>query len=282
MTSIDQMDNINISYASDVLEEFQRIEAPLYRKVWAYMWNDGSLYNRMRKPYRTYAFDEARGEFYIPLGPNPYYNLNLHGVGIRVLDRMTQEAADEAVRDLREPRVSPPGNVRTRTLVLVAPRGSKPIVRGGYLERGVFLIAVVDRDPRRAVARVWDLLLRHLKGVLRGLVRSLGLEDWMLEEYYRNRDTSLLIELIKKYSSHIQRMFESLSRTIDFVKERLGRLRSRIEAQEVLRSIVRPLYRTARTVAELVGRLPEASRPSWSDTAVRLAEEIRLEMLLQV
>jgi hypothetical protein len=282
MNYVDKKEDIKISYASSVLEEFQAIEAPLYKKVWEYVWNDGSLYSRMRKPYRIYAFDKSMGEFYIPVGFNLYYNMNYHRIAIKVLERATRDEADSALSELRGRKISPAGSVTGETLILVAPRGKRPIVRGGFIERGTFLLVVVDRDPRRAVARVWSLILNHLKKLFRAFVRSLGLEDWMLEEYYRFQDSSLLIQLIKKYSGPIQRMFQSHSKTVAFIGERLERLRSRIDAEEVLKSIVSPLYRTVRVAAELVRRLPEPEKPSWSGAVARLADEIRLEMLLQV
>ena len=274
--------NVSVEYRSRVLQAFQDVEAPMFKRVYQPVWCDNTLYASVRRPYRAVLFDEGRLEFNMPLAPSLDWNMEYHRVGVKVLTRVSDEEVGRAVAEMLQPLTKPAGRVKSFTLFIIAPRGCQPIVRGRRLGRDGFLYVIVDPVPERAVVRAFKLFLNHLVKRLKGFVRALRLEEWMVDEYFKYREQSLLNNLIEKYRLSIRKIFEGFVKTVDWIAGHVQGLEKRLMAEKTLFEKIKPLHRMVRELTDMLRYLPADRRPLWAGSLVRLGEDIHAELILSL
>jgi hypothetical protein len=274
--------NVSVEYQSKVLEAFQDVEAPMFKRVWEYLWNDGTYYANVRRPYRVVMFDQGRLEFNIPVAPNLNYSMEYHRVSVKVLTHVDEDSVREAIAEMMKPITSPAGRVRSFTLFIIAPEGCKPIIKGGRISREGFLYVVVDPVPENAVIRAFKLFLNHLVKRLKGFIRSLKLEEWMVDEYFKNREQSLLTSLIEKYRLSIRRIFDCFVKTMDWIAGRVQELEKRLKAVEEFPKMRMSLEELVNRMIAIIPYLPPHMIPFWIDLIHRLKEEMHAERVLKI
>ncbi len=126
-------------YAERILERFQGLFVPMFRRVHEPLWNN-SVYAYVRRPYYYVDWDQGLAEYYVPTVLDGENRMHYYRVVVSVypyLDRGTVKV--EAGR-LEVPFTSPAGVIDSESVFLVAPE-----VGGLYAEMRGRSIRYADR-----------------------------------------------------------------------------------------------------------------------------------------
>jgi hypothetical protein len=302
----DQMEDIKVSYASDaptapsalqgyfaerLMELCQERFATLYKRVSEGIWNNG-VYSFQRRPYYLASLDVGVLEYYVPTVLGGENFLRFNRIDITVVPELDEAVFEREAESMRRPLVSPAGIEDSSTGFVVAPRVTEDHARRVRTlgKRGMlkirkfgrtFVVPIVAKTPEEAFRKILSHIVNFWEKRVRAFLEKLKIQPWQ----YDYKVTNLLsntIRVIENYDSRIRYSLKAMVAHLAYFREGLERVGDLIRTVEHLKSLIRPLYRTVKEATRLVERLPEGLKPLWSDTAVRLAEEMRLEVLLQV
>jgi len=252
-----------------VVELFQHVFTPIYKRVWEQNWNN-AVFAYARRPYYYVSFQDGVYEIYVPIGPDGENIMHYWRIALKVHDELDQEILAREQKWVLWPWTSPMGKVDSETIIHIARTITKEmkvklknlfktggrkayfkgLLRGFKHEnkRGYFTYVVVNESPEIAVKRTLTLLMNFLKKRLDGFVKKLKLQPYM----FKGVNNSLLINiLLENYSLVIRTIAKNFIETLNWLKEKLKDLYAEIGRQNVEKTKIKPLIKEIRNILSL-------------------------------
>jgi len=249
-------------YTERAIELLQHSFAPMYRRVWQQIWNDGQI-AVMRQPY-IYTDFQGVYEVYIPVALDPEGFVHY----LRVIVKIVEEISEETVRKEQSLLMQrmPACYVDSETIFYLAQRGNGERVNGFRFNNNGFAYIIVDSSPEEGVRRIKAFIMNFLYKRFLGLLRKLNLYgkdqkflDVSIMEFLTDMKAvkRTLYFSINNYESKlhsfslvIQRMAQNFIRSVLWLLERSELLTMEIERISFLKTKFKPFIANLRQKIE--------------------------------
>lgn len=256
-------------YATRVLELFGYVFNPMYGEVFRQYWYDNRECAYMPKPYVRTEWKSNRFETYIPVitdaGTMRYYR-----IAVKVVENVDNKTKKQYWDELKKPLITPNGAVSEETLVIVSQkrRGKEFVSPDGRSSRS-FKTVFISRVPEIAVKRVLCVIAKFLESRIKGMLSKLHIEIWQIANtsvasftyLYRSLHSIIYntVTIIERLSSPIKRFIGCMSKSYDWLAQKIREIASEIGRQDMIKSKI--IFKTVKQLQRLVKDLKRVPEP---------------------